>query len=505
MTIPGLVAWAAERHSGVWLDGDDGVVTFAQLPAVVQEVARGLAAAGVAPGDRVGLWAPNRCRWPIVALAALRLGAVIVPLSTRAQPPELLWITERARVRLIVAERGFRADDPLAPLVAGGVRVLDLDGPGYDLWVAAGRDVPADALSWRALPDDPSDVLFTSGTTGRAKGVCCTHAQAVRAYSAWADTVGLVAGDRMLGVVPFFHAFGYKAGWLACLIVGATMVPHRVFDAGLVDARVRADRITVLTGPPTLFHSLLRLPGRSGPLGVRLAVTGAASIPVSLIVAMREDLGINDVHTGYGLTEACGVATLTRAGDPPAIVASTSGRAIPGVEVVVVDAAGAPVAAGEPGEVLIRGYNVMLGYLDDPVATAEVMAPGGWLRTGDVGVLDAAGNLRITDRIKDMLIVGGFKVFPAEVEATMLDLPGVADVAVVGAPDERLGEIPVAFVVPAPGEAVDAVALTAQCRARLSGYKVPRAFIAVDALPRNASGKVTRHTLRERVKEQGWT
>jgi acyl-CoA synthetase (AMP-forming)/AMP-acid ligase II len=228
-------------------------------------------------------------------------------------------------------------------------------------------------------------------------------------------------------------------------------------------------------------------------------VTGAAVVPVELVRRMSSELGFATVLTGYGLTESTGVATLCRAGDDAETVATTSGRAMPGVEVTVVDDAGAPVPAGTPGEVMIRGYNVMRGYLDDAAATAEAIDSAGWLRTGDVGVLDDRGYLRITDRIKDMFIVGGFNAYPAEIENLLLAHPGIAQVAVVGAPDPRLGEVGVAFVVARPGVTLDPTELLAWSRDRMANYKVPRRFELVDALPLNATGKVLKYELRARA------
>jgi acyl-CoA synthetase (AMP-forming)/AMP-acid ligase II len=221
-------------------------------------------------------------------------------------------------------------------------------------------------------------------------------------------------------------------------------------------------------------------------------------VPTQLVVDMRERLGFDTVLTGYGLTETHGLTTICRHDDPPEVVAKTVGRPLPDVEVRVVDEAGRVLGTGEPGEVVIRGYNLMSGYFDDPVATAEAIDGGGWLHTGDVGVVDADGNLLITDRLKDMFIVGGFNAYPAEIENRMSAYPGIASVAVVGVPDERLGEVGMAFVVPATGVDLDRDALTAWCREHLSNYKVPRYVEVVDALPLNASSKVLKYELAAR-------
>jgi acyl-CoA synthetase (AMP-forming)/AMP-acid ligase II len=265
--------------------------------------------------------------------------------------------------------------------------------------------------------------------------------------------------------------------------------------------RVHEEHVTMLPGPPAVYQTMLNHPDRASfdLSSLRLAVTGAASIPVELIVRMREELSFETVVTGYGLTEATGIATMCRHDDDPDTIAKTVGRPIPGVEVQVVDDRGRAVATGEPGEVLVRGYNLMKGYLDDPEATAEAIDPDGWLHTGDVGVLDARGNLAITDRKKDMFIVGGFNAYPAEIEGIILQHPAVAQVAVVGVPDERLGEVGAAFVVTRTGDTLDPDALVAWCREHMANYKAPRTVQLVGELPLNASGKVLKYELRARA------
>jgi acyl-CoA synthetase (AMP-forming)/AMP-acid ligase II len=327
------------------------------------------------------------------------------------------------------------------------------------------------------------------------------HGASVRAYTAWSDVVGLQEGDRYLVINPFFHAFGLKAGILASLLKGATIIPHPVFDVPSVMRRVAEERVTMLPGPPAIYQTILDHPDLAAHdlSSLRLAVTGAAPIPVEMIERMRSELTFRTIVTGYGLTEATGIATMNRHDDPPEVISGTDGRAIPGVEVRIVDEGGVEVPRGEPGELVVRGYNVMAGYLDDPDATAEAIDADGWLHTGDVAVMDDGGNVRITDRTKDMFIVGGFNAYPAEIEGIMLRHPSVGQVAVVGVPDHRLGEVGVAFVVPRGGATVDPDALVAWCRDQMANYKVPRSIEVVDALPLNASGKVLKFELRARA------
>jgi acyl-CoA synthetase (AMP-forming)/AMP-acid ligase II len=328
-----------------------------------------------------------------------------------------------------------------------------------------------------------------------------SHGASVRTYIEWADLVGLRRGDRYLVVYPFFHTAGLKSGVLASILTGSTIVPHAVFDVASLVERIREESITMLPGPPAVFQSMLNDPeARFHNLDtLRLAVTGAASVPVELIRRMREELPFETIVTGYGLTETTGTVTMCRHDDPPEVIALTVGRPLPGIELRIVDDAGTDVAGGEAGEVLVRGFNVMKGYFNDPGATAEAIDPDGWLRTGDVGFVDDGTNLHITDRKKDMFIVGGFNAYPAEIEGIILGRPDVAQVAVVGVPDERMGEVGTAFVVPRPGHAIDPDELIAWCRERMANFKVPRHVEVVENLPLNPSGKVMKFQLREQA------
>jgi acyl-CoA synthetase (AMP-forming)/AMP-acid ligase II len=265
--------------------------------------------------------------------------------------------------------------------------------------------------------------------------------------------------------------------------------------------RVTEERITMLPGPPAIYQTILDHPelDRYDLSSLRLAVTGAATVPVEMIRRMRAELTFRTIVTGYGLTEATGIATMCRHDDDPETIANTAGRAIEGIEVLVADDHGDERPRGEPGEVVVRGYNVMRGYFGDPEATAQTIDADGWLHTGDIGTMDERGNLRITDRLKDMFIVGGFNAYPAEIENIVLMHPAVAQVAVVGIEDARMGEVGMAFVVPRQGQTVDPDELVAWCRDHMANYKVPRRIEVVDALPLNASGKVLKFELRARA------
>ena len=347
-----------------------------------------------------------------------------------------------------------------------------------------------------------SDIIFTSGTTGAPKGAMLRHGASVRLYDAWSDVVGLRHGDRYLLIYPLFHTAGLKSGLLASLLKGATLLPHLVFDPATVMSLVQAERVTMLPGPPAIYQTILNTDVSEYDLSsLRLAVTGAAVVPVELVVKLREELGFDSVVTGYGLTETTGTVAMCRHDDDPEIIAHTSGRPLDGIEMKIVDADGNELPTGEQGEIVTRGYQVMIGYFDNPEATAETVDADGWLHTGDVGYVDAQNNVTITDRIKDMFIVGGFNAYPAEIEGLMLEHPDLAQVAIVGVPDERMGEVGMAFVVPTAGHTVDRDEVLAWAREHMANFKAPRYLEVVDALPLNASGKVLKFELRQRGRE----
>ena len=517
-TIPRLMEAAARRFGSACAVEDDGVsLSFVELAEAGLQAARAFASAGVSPGDRVAIWAPNGWEWIVAAIGLQSSGAVLVPLNTCMKGGEAGYVLRKSGAKLLCTVDGFLDTDYVASLADQDLPDLQhtvmLRGraPGALGWsdfLAQGDRVDeaeARARARSVAADDLSDMLFTSGTTGKPKGVTTAHGQNLRVFATWSEGVGLREGDRYLIVGPFFHTFGYKAGWLSCLMRGATILPHAVFDARAVLERVAKERVSVLPGPPTVYQSLLTCPDRErfDLSSLRLAVTGAASIPVELIHRMRDELGFGDVITAYGLTETCGTVSMCALGDDPETIATTSGRALPGTEVRCVGPDGGEVARGEPGEIVVRGYNVMRGYFEDPEGTRATLDAEGWLHTGDIGVMDERGYLRITDRLKDMFITGGFNCYPAEIENLMFGHPEIAQAAVIGIPDERMGEVGMAFVVPVPGARPAPESITAWCREHLSNYKVPRRIEIVAELPMNASGKVTKFVLRQRAADGG--
>jgi acyl-CoA synthetase (AMP-forming)/AMP-acid ligase II len=525
-TIPAMLDASARRFAtAVAVRDGDVELTYERLAEAVWEVARGVLALGIRAGDRVGLWAPNSYRWVVASLGLHAAGAVVVPINTRYRGMEARAILARVRASAVFVDDGFLGygyADAVANPVEGdqvgealaGLPVVDLnegraeDGSAVLGWtdlVAGGASVPLAAAREAAAavrPADLSEIIFTSGTTGPPKGVTIPHGAALDLYRAYGEVWGLREGDRYLVTLPFFHTGGNKAGMLVSLMYGLTIVPMAVFDATDALRLIERERVSVMNGPPTVYYSLLENPDKEkyDLSSLRVAATGAAVVPVALVERARTELPFDRFVTAYGMTECIGTATMCRETDSPETIANTNGRAVPGVELRVVDPDGHDVGAGEPGEVLIRGANVTPGYWEDPASTAKAIDADGWLHSGDVGTLDARGNLKITDRLNDLFIVGGFNVSPAEVEQVLARHPAIAEVAVVGVPDARLGEVPRAFVIPRHGAEVVAEDIVAWARERLANFKVPRTVSVVGELPRSASGKVLRRELRREAR-----
>ncbi|MEI2712991.1 MAG: AMP-binding protein [Nocardioides sp.] len=621
-TIPGVLRAAAARWPDRPAYVEAGVTTtFAGLLDRVRAVATRYVALGLAPGDRVVLWAPNSVDWVVAALAVSYAGGTLIPANSRYTGHEVAALVDRTSARLVIVEDGFLGRTQTADLRAASslesvIEVLELrnlqDGfeaplrgssttessaapvveespegssrnhtessptppvveespegssrnhtessptppvveespegssrnhtessptppvveespegssrnhtessptppvveespegssrnhtessaapvveeSGFETPLRGSSTTDIDARADAVSPEDVADILFTSGTTGQPKGVMSAHRQTVGVARAWGTIGGVREDDRYLVVNPFFHSFGYKVGIVTGLLTGACLYPMATFDPATLMALIQDEQITVLPGAPTIFSSMLAAPERQSYdlSSLRLAVTGAAVVPVVLIERMRDELAIEQVVTAFGMTEAV-VVTMCRGDETAAVVASTCGRAIDGMETSIAD----------DGELLVRGDFVMLGYLDDPEATAEAIDADGWLHTGDIGTVDADGNLAITDRKKDMYISGGFNVYPAEIEKELARLDGVVEAAIVGVPDERLGEVGAAFVVRTREDLTPDDVITF-CKERLANFKVPRTVTFVDALPRNLGGKVLKNALRQ--------
>jgi acyl-CoA synthetase (AMP-forming)/AMP-acid ligase II len=518
--VPEIVGSTVERFGGRTAVVEDGTrLSYLELVERSRQFGAALVAVGVEPGDRVAVWAFNCTEWIVAFLGLSGTGAVLVPVNTRFKGAEAADILLRSRAKVLVTVTDFLGTDYVAMLRGTGTDLPDLRtvvvarGPavdGTESWEAFTARATAGGLaevgrrSATVTPDDPCDILFTSGTTGVPKGVVQNHGGTTLVAADWVAMTGLDADDRYLMVNPYFHMFGLKAGILAAVSAGATMIPEPVFDIDRVLGRVADEGVTVLPGAPTLYQGMLDHPDRDhyDLSTLRVAVTGAADIPVELIRRVNAELPFSVVITGYGLTEG-GTAAATSAGDDVETIATTVGRPRPGFELRIVDGGGGDVEPGQPGEILLRGGSIMAHYLDDPEATAQARSADGWLRTGDLGIVDPTGCLRIVGRSKDMYIVGGFNAYPAEIENALLRHPDISQAAVIGIPDARLGEVGMAFVVLRPGAAVTGDDIIGWCRDQMANYKVPRVVELVDDLPRNATGKVVKDELRFRTDPHG--
>jgi HIP---CoA ligase len=477
-TIPEMVLSAADRFGDAEAVVDGPLrLSFAEVVERIRCAAGAFAELGVQKGDRVAIWAPNSAEWIIAAFGLMTAGGVLVPVNTRFKADEAADVVSRSGAKVVMVQKGFLEQDFSVSGVALNVPTIDMKSD----FLASGTPLEREVDG-----ADVSDVIYTSGTTGRPKGAMLNHRQTLRMYEEWATLADLREGDRYLMINPYFHTFGLKAGLVASFLRGATMLPVDVFDIDRVVELIERERITMLPGPPTVYHSLLAVKDKRKLATLRAGVTGAADIPVELVRRIHDELPFQTLMTGYGLTEA-GNVTLSRPGDSFTDVATTAGLPCDGIEVRVAD----------DGEVLVRGYSVMQGYLDDPAATAEAIDADGYLHTGDLGEFTESGRLRIVGRKKDMFIVGGFNAYPAEIEGFLLEHPAIAQAAVIGVPDDRLGQVGKAFIVVKDGKtAVSCDELIAWSRDRMAGFKVPRFVEFLDELPLNATGKVMKDRLR---------
>lgn len=485
-------------------------VTYKELDEKVASCAKAFTEAGVQLGDRIGLWAPNSTQWIVIALAIQTVGAALVPINTRYKPNEAAYPLHKSKAKFLFTADGFmgiEASEAVARVKKDGgtdIRIININGEdttenSLSSFLSAGESINEDQHVQNQREISAStlcDIMFTSGSTGKPKGVRHLHGPTVRQTFNTIEENQLTSSDRMLVINPFFHVFGYTGGWVPALFSGATVYPLPVFDVEHVLNIIQSEGITYFPGPPTIFHSLLEHPrlDEYDMSSLRFSLTGSADVPVDLIQKMLDELTFERVVQAYGMTE-CGTATNTVATDSPEIIATTIGKASKDLEVRIVDEKNNPVASGEKGEIVVRGYAVMDGYLDDDEATAAAIDHEGWLHTGDLGTSDEQGYFKILGRIKDMIIVGGFNVYPAEVEDIMREHPSIRDVALIGVPDERLGEVGCAFVILREDTQPDDIYLW--CRENMANFKVPRYIEYLDAFPLTGSNKISKLDLRE--------
>ena len=495
-------------------DGD-AEYSFDQLIPISRDLAKALMAAGIAKGDRVGIWSNNRAEWILAALGIQAAGGTLVPLSTRLRGPEVSDILRRSRAKLLFSDAGFGAYDFIQTVrsldLPDLARIVNIDaqqlGSGvvwsWQQFAQSGTaitDAQLDARIASIKPEDFVDILYTSGTTGQPKGVPMAHYQSLISTRITQSEVALFErGDRFIVLFPFAHVAGYRAGWQTALLHGVRVVILRHYDVRSLLELIKRDRPTYFPAAPTIYFDILDYPHRReyDLSCIRIAITGGTDVPVELIRRMRSELGVGNVMTGYGMTETAGSVSSCRLGDDDEVVAKTAGRVHSNLQVICLDENQKPVLVGTPGEIAVRGRQVFSGYFEDAAASAAAFTSDGYFRTGDIGVFDERGNLSITGRLKDMYLVGGFNCYPAEIERRMRELAGVADIAVVGIPDERLGQVGRAFIVKAPGTALTPESIVAWCKEAMANYKVPRSIVFVDELPRNSQGKVLKAPLRE--------
>jgi fatty-acyl-CoA synthase len=487
--------------------------TFRELAEEVDALAGGLLGLGVARGDRVGLWAMNRAEWVVVQYACAKIGAVLVNLNPSYGTHELEFVLNLAGVRVLVSEREFKTSDyagmidAVRPVCPALEHVVFMDGPEWTELLDRGRG-RVGALERRAAelaPGDPINIQFTSGTTGFPKGATLSHRNILNNGFFVGELCEYTPADRVCVPVPFFHCFGMVMGTLAAMTHGAcVVVTGPVFSPRAVLSAVRDERCTSLYGVPAMFIAELALPefGEYDLSSLRTGIMSGSPCPVEVMRQVIDLMGMAGVTICYGMTETSPVATQTRADDALDRRVSTVGRPGPHIEVKVADPrTGQPVRRGEPGEVCMRGYSVMLGYWDQPEKTAEAIDEDGWMHSGDLGVMDDRGYVSITGRIKDMVIRGGENIYPREVEEFLHTHPDVLDVQVVGVPDPMYGEELMAWLRLRDGASLDREAVRRFCAGRLARNKIPRYVQVVDVFPMTVSGKVRKVELRERGRE----
>ena len=506
-TIPELIKFQGQEHSSrPALVSPDEILSFEDLDNFSTNIATHLINFGVLRGDRVAIWAPNINEWVLAAIAIHKSGGVLVPINTRMKGKEAAYILNNSEAKILFSVKNFLGTNYFKLLKNENLPYLDhkisLDSEESLDSNFSFLNLKEKALNLE-LPEiqetDMADIIFTSGTTGKPKGVISSHLQNIKVFDYWSNYIGLHQDDRYLIVNPFFHTFGYKAGWLAAIMKGVTSYPCPVFDADEIIKIIDQHKISMLPGPPTLYQSILasKLLDSLDISSLRLGVTGAASIPVQLIKDMKEKLGFETVITAYGLTESTGVVTMCSPDDDYETIATTSGCAIAGVELKCINQNNEEVPSGEPGEILVRGYNITQGYFKNKTATKDAIDNEGWLRTGDIGILDHNGYIKITDRSKDMFIVGGFNAYPAEIENILCDHPSISQAAVIGIEDERMGEVAKAFIILKPDCILEKDSLFQWSKDNMANYKVPREIEFVEGLPTNAAGKVMKYLLKE--------
>ena len=485
--------------------------TYAELLQWSRRVARGLLAAGVAKGDRVGIWSPNCPEWVALQFGSALFGAILVNLNPAYRTSELEYVLRQSGVKLLVSAVSHRTSDYRAmveevrPKVAGLERVVFIGEPTWNEFEAAGDGIGDGVLAEAETNlafDEPINIQYTSGTTGFPKGATLSHHNILNNGFFVADLLGYTDADRVCLPVPFYHCFGMVMGNLGSTTHGATIViPAPLFDPVATLRAVQEERCTSLYGVPTMFIAELAVDGfeRYDLTSLRTGLMAGSMCPVEVMKRVQTDMHMTEVGIAYGMTETSPVSTQTRADDDLEHRTGTVGRVMPHVEVKIVDPdTGLVVPVGTPGEVCTRGYSVMLGYWNEPEMTAEVIDPGRWMHTGDLAVMREDGYVNIVGRIKDLVIRGGENIYPREIEEFLYTHPDVADVAVIGVPDEKYGEELVAWIKLRPGAPpIDAAGLREFCHGRIAHHKIPRYVRLAQEFPMTVTGKIRKVEMRQ--------
>jgi fatty-acyl-CoA synthase len=484
--------------------------SYAELNEAVDVLARGLLAAGIEPGDRIGMWSPNNAEWVLVQYATAKVGAILVNINPAYRTSELEYSLNHSSCRLLIAAPSFKTSDyqamvaEVAPQLGSLERTIFLGSPDWEALLSAGQAIPMDRLVERLGQldfDDPINIQYTSGTTGFPKGATLSHHNILNNGYFIGEYCGYREQDRVCIPVPFYHCFGMVLGNLACTTHGATIVlPEATFDPLAVLQTVEAERCTSLYGVPTMFIAELGHPDfhRFDLSSLRTGIMAGSPCPVEVMKQTISAMHMGEVTIAYGMTETSPVSTQTSAHDSVDKRVATVGRVHPHVEVKIVDpTTGRTVPRGTAGELCTRGYSVMLGYWNDPERTAEAIDAARWMHTGDLATMDDDGYLNIVGRIKDLIIRGGENVYPREVEEFLYTHPNVADVQVIGVPDPRYGEEIMAWISPRAGAQLTEEDIREFCRGRIAHFKVPRYVKFTDEFPMTVTGKIQKFKMRE--------
>jgi fatty-acyl-CoA synthase len=476
--------------------------TWRELDDAVTRVARGLAGLGLQPHDRVGIWSANCAEWLLLQYACARAGFVLVNVNPAYRSHELAFVLRKSGMRaLFLWPKDARADyqkilDEARCPEQALAHVVHLGTDEWDAMLDNGCDIPSTPV----LPGDPTNIQYTSGTTGSPKGVQLTHRNLVNNGLVTGHNMQMTERDRMCIGLPMYHCGGCVCSALNCVLHGSTIIfAAAAFDARAMLQAIQNEKATAASGVPTMFIAQLQHPEFASfdVSSLRAALIGGAPCPVELLSRMNSEMHIHEVSVVYGQTEASPVITMHRTGDTQEQRSATVGRAIANTEVKIIGPTGEIVPQGEVGELCARGYHIMTGYDQEPEATARAIDAEGWLHTGDLAIMREDGHFHIRGRSKEMIIRGGENIYPAEIESFLFTHPKIGDASVVGLPDLKLGEVVAAWVRPKPGQSLSAEEVREYCQGKIAHFKIPCHIRIVDAFPMTVTGKVQKFVIRQ--------